>query len=202
VGQYRSEALYVDQGGQLAGVLSTLNSNLRKAESLMPKDNALWDWVVAIYQREGVAERCLWFQNQRAADVPLMLFICWVVTRCGALDHTLLSRARQAATLWHKDVVVPLRQMRRLLKIDSKGMPAEPARRFREEIKSVELQAERVELAALAMLVEEAGSVDVDPQALRELMFDGLARYLDGLPFSAGELDHDRLNQLVAAING
>ena len=168
----------------------------------MSDESALWEWAVEVYGREGVAERSLWFQDERAANVPLMLFICWAVTQGVAPDRALLARARQITTLWHKEVVVPLRGLRGALKADSKGIPVELARRFRDEVKSLELEAERVELDTLGRLLEGPGSDDTDSSTQQNMMFEGLARYLDGLPASAGELDHDRITQLVAAVTG
>ena len=166
----------------------------------MPDNSALWEWTVDVYGRDGVAERSLWFQDERAANVPLMLFICWAAMQGVTPDRALLARARQVTTLWHKEVVVPLRQLRCVLKADSKGIPVERARRFRDEVKSLELEAERVELDTLGRLLEGSGLEDADPSTQQKMMFEGLARYLDSLPASTGELDHDRITQLVDAI--
>ena len=99
-------------------------------------------------------------------------------------------------------LIVWVRGLRGALKADSKGIPVELARRFRDEVKSLELEAERVELDTLGRLLEGPGLDDTDSRTQQNMMFEGLARYLDGLPASAGELDHDRITQLVAAVTG
>ena len=104
----------------------------------------LWDYATASYSRPGVAESCLWFQNHCGGDVPIILFISWCSIRGLLVGHQLLAQVEQMVSVWHRDVVAPLRGLRRELKKDSKGIVQETVFAFREKLKALELEAEHL----------------------------------------------------------
>jgi uncharacterized protein (TIGR02444 family) len=122
-----------------------------------PADAPLWTFAVNLYGAPGVAEACLALQDRYGCDVNVLLFAAWM----GAAHHHTLSSvelAEAAATVqhWHAEIVRPLRSVRRRLK---SGPP--PARHatteaLRARVKSVELEAERIELAMLEALAARA----------------------------------------------
>jgi len=108
-----------------------------------------WDWAVAAYDRPGVAEACLDLQDRYDQNVPLLL---WAIWRGGDLPAA-VALARQ----WEAEVTGPLRGVRRRLK----GRPGAEA--LREQVKAVELEAERTLMRQLEILAAPV----VDDAALR-----------------------------------
>lgn len=103
--------------------------------------NPFWDFSLAAYGRPGVAEACLALQDRLGLDVNLLLFALWA-GRCGRrLTAVELATLREASGPWHREVVVPLRGVRRRLK--GAADPAHEA--LRRRIKRDELEAERLE---------------------------------------------------------
>jgi uncharacterized protein (TIGR02444 family) len=91
-------------------------------------------------------------QDRYNCDVNLLLFAAWV----GAVrNRTLTSGEMNGAALavrdWHAEIVRPLRDVRRRLKSGPFSAP-DASDSLRARIKSVEIEAERLELAALQKL--------------------------------------------------
>lgn len=103
-----------------------------------------WDWAVAVYAKPGVAEACLDLQDDHGQNVPLLL---WAVWRSGEVEA-----AVAAARTWEDKVVGPLRGVRRHLK----GRAG--ADTLREQVKRIELEAERLLIEDLERLAGPAAS--------------------------------------------
>jgi len=151
-------------------------------------DTGLWDFSLAVYARPAVAETCLALQDAFGADVNLVLYCCWLgATGRGHLDAEDFARLSEAASVWQREVVTPLRAVRRRL--------AEPPRRvahalsaaLREAVKAAELDAERIEQTVLAEALERAPVVH-DAARRRRDIGHSLARYLAfvGAPANEG----------------
>lgn len=118
----------------------------------MSDAGSFWDWSVEIYARPGVAEACLALQDRRGVDVNLLLLGLWLATRGRTLPpDTAAALADQAAT-WQREVVRPLRDVRRGLK-RREGDPAVAA--LRREVAAVELAAERLQQTELERQVRD-----------------------------------------------
>ena len=100
---------------------------------------SLWDWAVRAYGRAGVQDICLSLQDDAGQSVCLLLWAAWR----GPVETDDLEAAVETARTWHRTTIDPLREVRRTLK---KPLPdMDDARRLdlREEVKRVELSAER-----------------------------------------------------------
>ena len=139
---------------------------------------SLWDYAIASYGRAGVAESCLWFQDHCRGDVPIILFISWCSMRGVLVDHQLLAQVEQTVSVWHRDVVAPLRDLRRELKRDSKGIAQGAVFAFRKKLKALELEAEHLELNALATLSYDETALAVPVSDQKQLIERGLVQYL------------------------
>jgi uncharacterized protein (TIGR02444 family) len=95
---------------------------------------SLWDWAVEAYLRPGVSEVCLSLQDEHDQNVCYLLWAVW-----AAPDHAALLSASALTREWDSVVLKPLRGVRRRL----------PASELREDLKTVELKAERALLEAL-----------------------------------------------------
>ena len=129
------------------------NDNIPESDGAEP-DSPLWRFACELYASPGVAEHCLRLQDRQCADVNLLLVCCWAGLRGAYLPAEQIERLDRLVSPWRKDVVKPLRAMRRQLK--TAVGPVEPGLSpgVRETIKKAELQAEKVELDLLLTALE------------------------------------------------
>ena len=107
---------------------------------------------MSIYGSTGVQKECVELQDSVGIDVNILLFCAFVGAVHGALlSEQELSDAIAAVAQWQETIIRPLRATRRTLK---QLMPPETflkplVKDLRAGVKSIELQAERVEQIAL-----------------------------------------------------
>ncbi len=135
---------------------------------------SLWDYATASYDRPGVAESCLWFQDHCRGDVPVILFISWCFT--------------------------PLRGLRRELKRDSKGIAQETVFAFREKLKALELEAEHLELNALVTLSYDKTVSTVSVSDQKKLIESGLVQYLGELNCDIDAQTREKISTFIACL--
>jgi uncharacterized protein (TIGR02444 family) len=114
---------------------------------------ALWDWTLKAYGQDGVPEACLRLQDEFGQNTSLLLWAVWAETA----DAALLARAADIAHRWEALALTPLRTVRRALKPAFEGVPDGPREDLREDVKAVELRAERVLMESLESLGERGG---------------------------------------------
>lgn len=119
----------------------------------------LWSWAVAAYARPGVAEACLALQDDHGQDVPLLLWAAWR----GPADAETVEAACDTARSWRDAAIAPLRLVRRTLKKPVPDMEDEARLALREQVKAVELAAERGLLEALEALSAPSAGPPSDP---------------------------------------
>ena len=104
-------------------------------------------------------------QDARGHNVNLILYGLWLAICEGArLDTAALARAQAAMGPLDRDVVAPLRRLRRALKAD----PDPDMRDLRRRVLAVEIDAERRVQARLASLAPRRKSRSRDRRALVE----------------------------------
>ena len=124
----------------------------QKRDKSSVSGEAFWRFSLAFYARPGVAEALIALQDRAGRDVNLMLFALWRGMAHGhRLDGGELSAAEAAIALLRRDVIEPLRRLRRGLKAD--GEPDMQALRHR--IGALELAAERRAQSRLAATIVE-----------------------------------------------
>ncbi|MFZ6048285.1 TIGR02444 family protein [Pseudomonas sp. CR3202] len=110
----------------------------------MPSD--LWTFSLRLYTAPGVERACLHLQ-EGGADVCLLLTACWLGRRGAAFDAPRLDRLKGVCEPWQEQVVKPLRVLRQNWRAQAQDDPALAG--LREQIKALELEAERKLLAKL-----------------------------------------------------
>ena len=103
------------------------------------RHNPLWEYSLAVYAREGVADCCLALQDEFGLDVNLLLYAAWLAQRGERLQRDHLAGLEARVARWREKVVKPLRQLRRQWR-DESG-----AGSLRRDIKALELRAERLQ---------------------------------------------------------
>lgn len=113
----------------------------------MPPD--LWRFAEELYQRPGVEATCLQLQAQ-GMDVCLLLCALWLDARALSWNEARGQALRNLAQPWQTQVVMPLRQLRQNWRAAAQDDSALTA--LREQVKRLELEAERELLQRLAAL--------------------------------------------------
>ena len=123
-----------------------------------------WRFSLMVYARPGVAEALIALQDRGGHNVNLMLFALWLgLSEATALDPAGLARAKAAIAGIDRDVVAPLRRLRRALKAD----PDPDIRALRRRVLALEIAAERRVQSRLATCLPR-GSQAGDRGALAE----------------------------------
>jgi uncharacterized protein (TIGR02444 family) len=149
----------------------------------------LWSFSLSTYARPGVEHACLQLQS---AGVNVCLLLCgaWLGQRAIACNEPRLQQLRSVAEPWDVDVVRPLQALRMQWK-NAATQDAE-LRTLREQVKTLELEAERHLLLRLERVA----------QSWPEDEADDLSAWLVGMAAGAAHLDRDALHQLRVAVTG
>src|SRR5262245_39257009 len=114
-----------------------------------------WRFALAIYSQPGVAEICLMLQDRLGLDVNILLFATYATTECSMVVTPQDIQAMDAAVqAWRAEAVIPLRALRRRLKLRFGPGASEYAEVLRSKVKETELLAEQIELAVLAQWLD------------------------------------------------
>ncbi|MVV49267.1 TIGR02444 family protein [Pseudomonas sp. PB120] len=149
----------------------------------------LWSFSITAYSRPGVERACLDLQAG-GANVCLLLCGLWLGERGVTCNEHRLQLLRDIAGPWDADVVQPLRALR----LQWKAAASEDAglNDLREEVKSLEIEAERHLLLRLERLA----------QSWPQSEATDLSAWLEGMAAGAAHLDRDALHQLRVAATG
>jgi uncharacterized protein (TIGR02444 family) len=124
-----------------------------------------WDWALEVYARPKVAEACLTLQDGHGQNPPYLLWAAWRAAEGREAD------ARAAVDIvrrWDAEIGSPLRGVRRTLKAPMAGIADVPRQDFREAVKGLELQGERVLMESLEAISGQAGPPRDLLEGLRE----------------------------------
>jgi uncharacterized protein (TIGR02444 family) len=114
---------------------------------------AIWEWALDAYSRPGVPQAALALQDEHGQNTS---FLLWAV-HAEAKDPELLARAAQAARDWDATALVPLRAVRRALKPALPPFADHARESLREEVKGLELAAERLLMETLDAMAHRGG---------------------------------------------
>jgi len=127
--------------------------------------DSFWRFSLMVYGRPGVATALIRLQDRDGHNVNLVLFALWLgLCEGGRLDPAALARAKSAIAGLDRDVVAPLRQLRRALKDD----PDADLRDLRRRVLALEIAAERRVQARLAASIKRGRARAGDRHALAE----------------------------------
>ena len=118
---------------------------------------ALWDWTLKAYGQAGVPEACLVLQDTHRQNTSLLLWAVWA----EAADPALLVVAADVARRWEELTLTPIRDVRRGLKPAFPGIDSSEREALREDVKTVELRAERVLMDTLENMTKGLGGASV-----------------------------------------
>ena len=116
----------------------------------MSEAPGFWPFSKAVYAQEGVQPACLALQAA-GLDVNIALFTVWTIAT-GRDPAPVTGEVLARSSLWRGAVVQPLRDARDGLKPAPDFIDAEAAAALRQSILKTELEAERLQQAALEPL--------------------------------------------------
>jgi uncharacterized protein (TIGR02444 family) len=119
-----------------------------------PSGSPFWRFSLGFYRRRGVAEACIALQEQAGVDVNLLLFLLWQALQGRAFAADDVAALEQKIGPWRAATVIPLRTVRRTLKYPPALVAGAMAEVFRNKIKAVELEAERLQQEAMYELAQ------------------------------------------------
>jgi uncharacterized protein (TIGR02444 family) len=130
-----------------------------------------WRFSLRFYRQPNVADACIALQEEAGVDVNLLLFLLWRATDKRAFSIAEVEDLERRVGPWRTMTVVPLRALRRALKAPPALVEAGKAEAFRNRIKAVELEAERLQQEAMYAFASgaprgsEASSADAAARA-------------------------------------
>ncbi|KAE9638571.1 TIGR02444 family protein [Pseudomonas sp. PB106] len=148
----------------------------------------LWSFSLATYAGPGVEDACLQLQTA-GANVCLLLCGLWLEQRGVTCDEQRVRQLHALTGPWDIDVVQPLRSLRMQWK--TRAIDDAVLKGMREQIKSLELEAERALLSRLegvAQAWKQTGAVS--------------KTWLEGLAGTAASPNRDALQVLRVAATG
>lgn len=118
-------------------------------------EHPLRSFALAVYGAAGVPDASTYLQDRFLVDVNVVLLAAYVgAVRGGALGAGDVARAQARVGEWQRDVVGPLRAVRRRLKHGPPPAPNPATDELRARIKALELEAELTELDELAAFAD------------------------------------------------
>jgi uncharacterized protein (TIGR02444 family) len=117
-----------------------------------PQGSPFWRFSLQFYRLPQVADACIALQEEAGVDVNLLLFLLWQARERRQLSVADVKALEARIGPWREVTVIPLRGVRRALKSPPALVAAKVAETFRNRIKAVELEAERLQQEAMFAL--------------------------------------------------
>lgn len=115
---------------------------------------AAWAYALRIYAEDGVAPACLLLQDRLGVDVVVLLFSMYHASTADAVGPNEIASMNATIGEWRREVVAPLRSVRRALNSGLGGFATVHVHALRELVKTGELMAERKAFELLADAAE------------------------------------------------
>jgi uncharacterized protein (TIGR02444 family) len=137
-----------------------------------------WRFSLQFYRLPKVADACIALQEEAGVDVNLLLFLLWHARQRRSLSIADVTALEAQVAPWRDLTVIPLRSVRRALKSPPALVAPPVAEAFRNRIKAVELEAERLQqeamyaLAPLGTAASDAGAAAHANVAAYQAMLD------------------------------
>jgi uncharacterized protein (TIGR02444 family) len=130
-----------------------------------------WAFSLELYEDNAVAEACIALQDRHGLDVNMLLFALFAASRGTSLSGADIEQLEMMVGPWRRNVVRPLRRVRRWLKEQSHAADDAPAK-LRSGVLDRELESEAYQQEVMEHTVRiDDGAPDVRAAQ------DNLARY-------------------------
>jgi uncharacterized protein (TIGR02444 family) len=112
-------------------------------------ETPFWRFSLKFYRQPSVSEACIALQDELGVDVNLLLFLLWLASDDRQLSVEEVRMLDDNVRDWRNLTIVPIRNVRRKLKGAATLVDAGTQEAFRNKVKTVELEAERLQQEAL-----------------------------------------------------
>ncbi len=150
----------------------------------------IWDFVLGYYRQDGVSEAAIALQDSVGIDVNMILFLMWLSGQGKTLAEADMRKLGETSHVWQRSVVVPIRNIRRLLKENAPFVEQETALAYRKKVvQALEIEGEQLELNGMA---DAAKTLSLAQAASSEkAACDNLATFakVTGKPFPADAVE-------------
>ncbi len=128
-----------------------------------------WRFSLHFYRHAGVSDACIALQDGCGVDVNLLLFLFWLAAGRQLLSPAEVKKLDDEVRSWRELTIIPIRDTRRKLKGAATLVDAKKQEAFRDKVKAVELDAERLQQEALYAFTKSGplGSNAAPPAAAR-----------------------------------
>ena len=158
--------------------------------------SSLWNFAVAIYQKNGVSAACLFLQESCDVDVPLLLCAGFLAINGKCFDSEILSSLQKETSPWQRDVVQSLRVVRQKLKSGSYPVQIDKGEALRLSVKAAELSAEKIQLNMMEDITAHVPPSDIQPNL--SILTAVLTMVVDAQSKTALTPEHMKNIQLIA----
>ena len=138
------------------------------------KEERFWAYALRVYGQKEAREAFLRLQERDGADVPMLLWCLWRGAEGCGIPRGTMAEAVAFSESWAREIVRPLRALRRGMKGGVEGAPDALAEKARSDVARTEQNAERVQMEHLADQSGERGQTTPD-----EAMRANIALYAD-----------------------
>src|SRR5215471_16762214 len=147
------------------------------ADTDLDAEGPQWSFAVSLYARPAVSQACLTLQDRLGGDVCLLLFALFIAREQQiGLASSDLASLDDAVADWRREVIGPLRSVRRRLKLPHPA-PSPHTKAVRQHVQHAEIAAEQIELAMLARCLERRPPVADTLSADAAAVLDRLAQF-------------------------
>ena len=126
----------------------------------------LLNWALTVYARPEVEQALLDLQDSAEQSVCLLLWAGWAGETGRALDDEAFEEAADVARAWETSAILALRAVRRGLKKPIPDLDAAAREAVRDQVKAVEIEAEKALLAQLGSVGGAGGKALATEAAL------------------------------------
>ena len=156
--------------------------------------SAFWTFTLGVYQKEGVSPACIALQDRLGLDVNFLLLCLYAGSRGRALTVDDFARVEERAAPWRKNVIHPLRAVRRWLK-EQQLLEKAPSDQLRRGVLGYEIDSEGVQqrLMEAALAIPE-GAASASAAA------GNLGAYLAWARAKPGDADEADLLSLLSQV--
>src|SRR5438552_7223421 len=139
---------------RLRGDDGKVHGDLRMSdtETASPQGSPFWRFSLQFYRQPKVADACIQLQDEAGVDVNLLFFLLWLARQRRTFSTGEVEWLESKVGPWRDATVIPIRNVRRALKVPPALVAAATAELFRTKIKAVELEAERLQQEAMYQL--------------------------------------------------
>ncbi|MEX0752954.1 MAG: TIGR02444 family protein [Xanthobacteraceae bacterium] len=114
-----------------------------------PQGSAFWRFSLRFYRAPEVASACIQMQDAAGVDVNLLFFLLWNASLKRRFSASDVAAVDRHIASWRQSAVIPLRNVRRVLKSAPFAVEPGAVEVFRTKVKGLELEAERLQQEVL-----------------------------------------------------